>query len=443
MSWKKRLSVLSAAVLLTVFTLSGCGSSNDSASGTASTGTTASSGKGLTGDFEVQYFVGGYGDAWWKKVVEEFQTANPDLKIKVSAGPKINDQMKPRWIGGNPPDFVYIDGAGLNARQMIEDGQLEDLTEWYKTAKTVDGDLISESLTQAPEDYSGKTYNIPLALSSWGIFWDQKLFADNNWKAPTDFDSFIAVSKEIKAKGITPFIHTGIYPYYINNSILYPAMVSANNDDFSILQKIAANDPEAFKSPAVMTALNQIVTMRDDGIIDPAAVQLNHTDSQMLFLQHKDAFIANGLWMPNEMSKDVPEGFDFGFMPSITQKPGGKSIAVTSTATVGVASKAKNKEAAYAFIQFIFAKKQASQWAELSGAPSNIKGDISASNAPAFVKQAAEYLNSKDTIVVPTITFNADVEKAMNDATVALTIGTIDPNGWIERVSAAAQKAAN
>ncbi|TKJ85712.1 ABC transporter substrate-binding protein [Paenibacillus sp. CFBP13512] len=443
MSWKKRLSVLSAAALLTVFTLSGCGSSNDAASGTANTGTTASSGKGLTGDFEVQYFVGGYGDAWWKKVVEEFQTANPDLKIKVSAGPKINDQMKPRWIGGNPPDFVYIDGAGLNARQMIEDGQLEDLTEWYKTAKTVDGDLISESLTQAPEDYSGKTYNIPLALSSWGIFWDKKLFADNNWKAPTDFDSFVAVSKEIKAKGITPFIHTGIYPYYINNSILYPAMVSANNDDFSILQKIAANDPEAFKSPAVMTALNQIVTMRDDGIIDPAAVQLNHTDSQMLFLQHKDAFIANGLWMPNEMSKDVPEGFDFGFMPSITQKPGGKSIAVTSTATVGVAAKAKNKEAAYAFIQFIFAKKQASQWAELSGAPSNIKGDISASNAPAFVKQAAEYLNSKDTIVVPTITFNADVEKAMNDATVALTIGTIDPNGWIERVSAAAQKAAN
>ncbi len=38
----------------------------------------------------------------------------PDLKIKEHAGPKINDQNKPRWIGGNPPDFVYIDGPGLN-----------------------------------------------------------------------------------------------------------------------------------------------------------------------------------------------------------------------------------------------------------------------------------------------------------------------------------------
>ncbi len=442
MSWKKKLSALSAMALVSVSLLAGCGNSTSSSTTTASNSSGETSGKGLTGNFEIQYFVGGYGDAWWKQVTEDFQKANPNLKITVDAGPKINDQMKPRWVLGNPPDFIYIDGAGLNPRQMIEDGQLEDLTDWFKTAKNIDGTLISDVLNQQPEQYNGKTYNIPLALSSWGIFWDQKFFKEHNWTAPTDFDSFLDVSAKIKADGISPFIHTGIYPYYINNSIVYPAIVSANNDDYSILQKMAANDVTAFQSPAVMTALNQVVEMRDKGIIDPASVQLNHTDSQMLFLQHKDAFIANGLWMPNEMSKDVPDGFEFAFTPSITQKPGGKSIAVTSTATVGVASKAKNKEAAYAFIQFIFAKAQASQWAELAGAPSNIKGDISSSKAPEFVKQAAAALASDKTVVVPTITFNANVEKAMNDATVALTLGTIDPQGWVERVSAVAQKAA-
>ncbi len=442
MSWKKRLSALSAMALVSVSLLAGCGSSDSSSATTASNSSGEASGQGLTGNFEIQYFVGGYGDAWWKQVTEDFQKANPNLKITVDAGPKINDQMKPRWVLGNPPDFIYIDGAGLNPRQMIEDGQLEDLTHWFNTAKNIDGTLISDVLNQQPEQYNGKTYNIPLALSSWGIFWDQKFFKEHNWTAPTDFDSFLDVSAKIKADGISPFIHTGIYPYYINNSIVYPAIVSANNDDYSVLQKMAANDVTAFQSPAVMTALNQVVEMRDKGIIDPASVQLNHTDSQMLFLQHKDAFIANGLWMPNEMSKDVPDGFEFAFTPSITQKPGGKSVAVTSTATVGVASKAKNKEAAYAFIQFIFAKAQASQWAELAGAPSNIKGDISSSKAPEFVKQAAAALASDKTVVVPTITFNANVEKAMNDATVALTLGTIDPQGWVERVSAVAQKAA-
>ncbi len=71
----------------------------------------------------------------------------------------------------------------------------------------------------------------------------------------------------------------------------------------------------------------------------------------------------------------------------------------------------------------MFSKAQASQWAELSGAPSNIKGDISSSSAPSFVKDAAKYLTDANTVVIPAITFNADVDKAMQDATDALTIG--------------------
>ncbi|MBW7454567.1 extracellular solute-binding protein [Paenibacillus sepulcri] len=463
MIFKRKMAALGIAALLVVLPLAGCGSSNGNATGNkpaaanetpANTSTNTDAGTTaepdpapaaetkLTGDFEIQYFVGGYGDKWWKKVIADFQAANPDLNIKEQAGPKINDQNKPRWIGGNPPDFVYIDGPGLNDRQMVEDGQLEDLTEWIKDAKNIDGELISDILAQPPQLYDGKVYNIPLVLNSWGVFWDKALFTEKGWAEPTDFDSFLAVSDQIKAAGVTPFIHTGKYPYYINGAILYPAIVSANNNDYKILQDMAANKVEAFQSPAVLTALNKIVQLRDKGFIDKASIQINHTDSQMLFLQHKDAFIPNGLWLPNEMAKDIPGGFSFGFIPSVTQDKGGKVVANTSTSTVAIAKNAKNKDAAKAFLQFVFSKAQASQWAELSGAPSNIKGDISSSNAPSFVKDAAKYLTSPDTIVIPTITFNADVDKAMQDATDALTISTITPEEWVTRVTDAVKKAA-
>lgn len=453
MIMKKKMAGISLSAMMAV-ALMGCGSNsnNGAATNTPATEpavaetpaepapTTENEPAKLTGDFEIQYFVGGYGDKWWKKVIADFQAANPDLNVKESGGPKINDQMKPRWIGGNPPDFVYIDGAGLNDRQMVEDGQLEDLTDWLKEAKNIDGDLITDILTQPAQQFDGKTYNIPLVLNSWGVFWNKALFAEKGWTEPTDFQSFLDVSDKIKADGITPFIHTGKYPYYINGSILYPAIVSANNDDPSILQDMAANKVEAFESPAVLAALNQIVALRDKGFIDKASIQINHTDSQMLFLQNKDAFIPNGLWLPNEMSKDVPDGFDFGFIPSVTQKAGGKVIANTSTATVAIAKDGKNKEAAKAFLQFVFSKQQASQWAELSGAPSNIKGDISSSNAPNFVKDAAKYLTDPNTVVIPTITYNADVDKAMMDATDALTINTITPEEWVKRVTDAVKK---
>ncbi|QJD87791.1 ABC transporter substrate-binding protein [Cohnella herbarum] len=461
MIMKKKFLSLGLAAILAAVSLTGCGSNKEGASNSPSPSPSASSESSapaatesasapasestdntvkLTGDFEIQYFVGGYGDKWWKKVIADFKAANPDLNVKESGGPKINDQMKPRWIGGNPPDFVYIDGAGLNDRQMVEDGQLEDLTEWLKDAKNVDGDLITDILAQPAQQFDGKIFNIPLVLNSWGVFWNKALFKEKGWTEPTDFQSFLDVSDKIKADGITPFIHTGKYPYYINGSILYPAIVSANNNDFSILQDMAANKVEAYESPAVLAALNKIVALRDKGFIDKASIQINHTDSQMLFLQNKDAFIPNGLWLPNEMSKDIPEGFDFGFIPSVTQDAGGKVVANTSTATVAVAKNGKNKDAAKAFLQFIFSKAQASQWAELSGAPSNIKGDISSSNAPNFVKDAAKYLTDPNTVVIPTITYNADVDKAMMDATDALTISKITPEEWVKRVTDVVKK---
>ncbi|SFT28128.1 ABC transporter substrate-binding protein [Paenibacillus sp. BC26] len=457
MTMNKKMAAIGLAGILAAVSLTGCGSKNNNeAASTTTENTTANTSENttatnttntstdttakLTGDFEIQYFVGGYGDKWWKQVISDFQAANPDLKIKQSGGPQINEQMKPRWIGGNPPDFVYIDGAGLNDRQMVEDGQLEDLTDWLKDAKNIDGDLITDILAQPAQQFDGKVYNIPLVLNSWGVFWNKALFKEKGWTEPTDFQSFLDTSDKIKAAGINPFIHTGKYPYYINGSILYPAIVSANNNDFTILQDMAANKVEAFESPAVLTALNKIVELRDKGFIDPASIQINHTDSQMLFLQNKDAFIPNGLWLPNEMSKDIPDGFDFGFIPSVTQDAGGKVVANTSTSTVAIAKDAKNKDAAKAFLQFIFSKAQASQWAELSGAPSNIKGDISASNAPNFVKDAAKYLTDPNTVVIPTITYNADVDKAMMDATDALTISKITPEEWVKRVTDAVKK---
>ncbi|WP_219835471.1 ABC transporter substrate-binding protein [Paenibacillus sp. R14(2021)] len=461
---KKKAATMSAAVLLASMALAGCGSNNDggnaantpaknepantaanttnASTGNAGTDAATTDGAKLTGDFEIQYFVGGYGDKWWTKVIADFQAANPDLHVKALGGPKINEQNKPRWIGGNPPDFVYIDGPELNDRQMVEDGQLEDLTDWIKDAKNVDGDKIIDILAQPPQQYDGKIYNIPLVLNSWGIFWNKALFKEKGWTEPQDFQQFMDVSDKIKSAGITPFIHTGKYPYYINGAFLYPAIVSANGGDYKILQDMAANKVEAYQSPSVLTALNKIVALRDKGFIDKASIQINHTDSQMLFLQNKDAFIPNGLWLPNEMSKDIPQGFDFGFIPSITQDAGQKIVANTSTATVAIAKNAKNKDAAKAFLQFVFSKAQASQWAELSGAPSNIKGDISASNAPSFVKDAAKYLTDPNTVVIPTITFNADVDKAMQDATDALTISKITPEEWVTRVTDVVKKAA-
>lgn len=106
MMFKRHLAALSLAALMIVAPLAGCGSKDSSTStktedasssttatttntDSSSNTTTDDSTKKLTGDFEIQYFVGGYGDKWWKKVIADFKAANPDLNVKESGGPKI------------------------------------------------------------------------------------------------------------------------------------------------------------------------------------------------------------------------------------------------------------------------------------------------------------------------------------------------------------------
>ncbi|WP_256758868.1 ABC transporter substrate-binding protein [Cohnella sp. WQ 127256] len=456
----KKIVFLSLTVLLLLAVgLTGCGGSNksaesakpsasastpatESASSSAEESPSAEAGPTLAGDFEVQYCVGGYGDSWQKSMVKQFKEKYPDVNIIESAGPKINDQMKPRWIQGDPPDLVFIDCAGgLDVLQSIKDGQLMDLTDWLKTAQNVDGELISDLLIAPAEDFGGKNYTIPFVFGSWGTFYDQALFREKNWEVPTDFDSFLAVSEKIKASGMEPYVHTGVHTGYFTGGFLFPAIVSANGDDPAILKDMADLKEGVFKSEPVMKALQQIVTLRDKGFIDKASGALNHTDSQIQFVQHKDAFIPNGLWVENEMKQDTPAGFEFGMIPSITQAPGGKYIANPYTSPIAIASKAKNPEAAKAFIQFIYSKKAAIEWAELTGALFNVKVDLNGSKASALSISASKYYSSPDLVVLPAVTNNEDVKKEWENATLALTYGKVTPEEWADRVEKAAAKA--
>ncbi|MCR8643699.1 extracellular solute-binding protein [Paenibacillus sp. N1-5-1-14] len=454
---QKKKVALSGAVIASLLAVSvGCGSKEAATSPSPSAAATptpastaaatpaatpAGSTDTLKGDFEIQYFVGGYGDAWWKKMVEEFGKLHPNLKIKQSAGPKINDQMQPRWIQGDPPDVVYIDGAGSNEAQMVKDDQLLDITDWFKGAKNADGKQISDLLIAKPIDYSGKTFTIPLVFGSWGTFYDKAWFKEKGWKTPTDFQSFMEVSKTIKDAGIKPYIHTGMYPYYISGGFLDSAIISENGGDASILKKIEALDPTVFSSDPFKKALDKLAQIRDAGFIDPASVGINHTDSQMLFLQHKDAFIPNGLWVENEMKANIPAGFTFGFIPSIAQDAGKPSVVVPYTSQMAIAKKSKNPEAAKAFVQYILTEKSAVQWAELAGVPMNLKADLESSKAGAMAKDAAKSFNDKNTIVAPVIAVNKDYEKVRNDALVAFTQKKITADEVIKRLVDVANKA--
>lgn len=427
---KSRWLMAMLAVFMVFGVLAGCSSgssdksSGDNGSSEKASGGSKSGGK-ISGELEIQYFVGGYGDAWWKEVIKDFEAKYPDVHVKQDAGPKINDKMKTRWISGNPPDVVYIDGAGSGETQMVDDDQLLDLTDWFKTLKTPDGQLLKDSLIMAPADYNGKIYSLPLIFDTWGVWYDQALFKKEGYKVPTDFPSWMASMKQVKQKGkMKPFITTGMYPYYFLRGVLYPAFASAGGEQ--LLNDVIDGKKGVWKDPKVQKVLNNTKKMVDAGYVDSGFGGLSHTQSQTDFLQHKDAYIPVGFWLPSEMKNDVPKGFKFGFIPTPMNEKGKKSVLVPDLRPVAIAKKAKNPEAAKAFVQFVFQKKYAKKFSELSGALINLK-DVDMSddaNVPDFLKNANDMINKgKVDVVNKNHPMTPAMENPLGDAFVSFLLG--------------------
>jgi N-acetylglucosamine transport system substrate-binding protein len=444
--------VISILVLALVFgMLTGCSTESEpegeSQSDTSGESNNEADGKSegkdgkIAGEFEIQYFVGGYGDAWWKEIIADFQEKYPDVTITEHAGPNINEKMRTRWISNNPPDVVYIDGAGSSETQMVEDGQLMDITDWAKSVTLDDGSSLLDSFIVDPNGYDGKLYSLPLVFDTWGMWYNKALFEEKGYEVPTDFGSWMSTMSKIKdQEGIQPFTTTGMYPYYFLRGVLYPAFADAGGDE--LLADLVSGKEGAWTSDSVLGVMEKVQRMQEEGMIDSGYAAFNHTQSQMNFLLGQNAFIPVGFWLPNEMANDIPEGFEFGFIPSPMQDPGEPYRIVPDLRPLAIAKEAKNPEAAKAFVEFAFNRHYAERFSEYTGAMINITGvDLAGNDSiPDYLKTANELFNDPNKVQINRLPYpmSADLEKPISDALVALMTGEIDAKEFTDKAEEAA-----
>ncbi|AXI10060.1 extracellular solute-binding protein [Oceanobacillus sp. 143] len=396
---------------------------------------------GISGDLEIQYFVGGYGDSWWKEVIADFKEANPDVNIIEHAGPNINEEMRSRWVSNDPPDVVYIDGAGSSETQMVEDGQLMNLTEWVEGIELEGGDKLIDSFIVAPASYDGDIYSLPLVFDTWGTWYDRALFDEKGYEVPTDFDSFMNSMKKIKeGEDIDPLVTSGQHPYYFMRGMLYPAFAAAGGEE--LLADLISGAEGAWSSDITLETMKKVEEIQKAGFFDSGLGALNHTQSQMNFLLHDNAFVPVGFWLPNEMANDIPEGFDFGFIPSPMQDAGEPYAIVPDLRPLAIAENAENPEAAKAFVEFVFTREYAMSFSEHTGAIMNINGvDLTENeNVPSYLTEANAMINDPEQVQIyeKPYPMSADLETPLGNALMSLMLGNMTAEQFVEEAEKAA-----
>jgi len=355
----KTISAFLALTLIFSLFFTGCGKSNDKEQNKETTSRTEQSTQ--TGEeasfaeLDLSMFTGGYSDTW-EQILEKFKEKYPGVKVTTDFDPKNHERLRARLVAGNPPDVTLTTQADFDLFGAIANGQYRAMNDLFED--TVPGKDIKYKDMFKPEVLSMCTIdgNIMVAPSDTGfagLFYNKTLFKEKGWEMPKTWDEFMALCEKIKAEGIAPFTYQGIYPEYMIWGYLNEAIAAYGGRE-AYLDALFVKKSGAWKSEPVKKAVQSIADMRDKGYILEGTTALNHTQAQMEFINNRAAFIPCGTWFENEMKDNLPEDFEIGFAPLPLTSPEGKQVVGTFQQFFGIPEKAKNYEAAKAWIQFCY-----------------------------------------------------------------------------------------
>ncbi len=441
------LLAIPGAGLLDACASGGSGSSNSTGGGTRSDKNPF----GVKDDapLEVVIFNGGFGDQYAKYHEQMYTKEFPKAKVQHTPTQKIQDQFQPRFANGNPPDVLDNDGAnemaiGQLSSQLADLSDLLDAPSLDMPGKKVRDTFLPGTIENGTID--GKFIILPYNYTVFGLYYDAAVFTRYGWKAPTTGQEMLDLFKTIKASGsgIAPFTFAGHYPYYMGWPICdWIAKVGGNE----VSVKIDNLETNAWKDPAVKTALDFVTEIVKNGYVYPGSQGLTHTQSQQALIDGKAAMLPCGTWLPNEMKSTTPATVQLSIcaVPSLTtsdKMPYGAARASAAGQYV-VPAKAKNVAGGKEYLRIMVSKEGADKFSELTNSLTCVAGagsqvtSSSMSSAQAMLRAAG---NNVITWKFPD--WYDDLYKEFQNQIDLLMKGQTDSTGWINAVQAAADKVA-
>jgi N-acetylglucosamine transport system substrate-binding protein len=333
---------------------------------------------------DVVIFMGGYKDGYATQGHEPlYKKEFPAATVKHEAITAIGTTLQPRFNSGtNIPDVVDNSGTGqMDWTALAGAGQLQDLTALWNApsvddpSKKVRDTVLAGTIETGM--VAGKPYQMNYVATTFGLWYNKKLFADNGWTAPKTWAEFTALCDKIKAKGIVPFAYAGKNAaYYMFYGIIQSANKIGGNQVGVDVDNLA---PGAWSNAAVKTAATnwgQICKKYSD----PAYQGLIHTQVQTLHKQNKIAFYPSGDWLENEM-KDVKgaDGFEYAVCP-YPDMGGDKipypALRVSAGEPFFASAKGANPAGALEYLRQMLSKAGAQAFFKQAGSMSVVQGAL-------------------------------------------------------------------
>src|SRR5512141_1448423 len=203
-----KVRALGAAIAAIALATAACGGAS-TAPGSAGPTDAAAACKAGTTKIEVQ--------SWWttggeatglQKLFDQFNKDNPTLcaynaAIAGGAGTAAQGVIKQRTLAGNPPDTfqVHMGHELLDTYVNISGGSVLAPLD----ASIIDPSKFPAGVVSIISGKDGNIYTVPVNIHRANELWyNKKVFSDNNLQPPKTWADFKTVADALKAKNITP-----------------------------------------------------------------------------------------------------------------------------------------------------------------------------------------------------------------------------------------------
>ena len=345
------------------------------------------------------------------KLIADFVSAHSGVTVRQDISPSNDYQSTAlqRIRGGAIGDaFTAFRGAQFVA--MVKAGLYSDLS-----AQSFVGGY-DPRLIESGKD-GGKQLGLPYQLVFNMPLANTQVLEQNGFaKLPTDWDGFIAMCQELKARGIIPIAFPGGDPGNAGQLLNCMVMNNAPSDD--MFAKIEAGEMKATDDWYVKT-LEQYAQLRP--YVQPNASGTAVEPAQQLFASQKAAFLATGSFHIKAVRK-LGAKFPIGLYAPITVAAGQAKYDGIHNATfvLGVSTASKNQATALEFVKFLSEPQNAAAYANGTAQHVTVKG---VQYTDPDLKALEPWL-SKKTLLAPRFQFNdLDIRAAVENAATEVLAG--------------------
>lgn len=334
-------------------------------------------------------------------IIADFEKANPGIKVKqvVFDDDQYSDTGLITQLKSSTPPDIYFQWAGFPMQRDAKEGFAKDISAEMDADGWKDTFLPSVWSPSMGMLYEGHPYLVPMTLDVTNVIWfNKKIFAENNLKAPATWADFMAEVKTLAAKGETPIV--------IGNQELWPLGNWASHIASRVVEPAhydaAFKLQEPFNQPGFEKALTLIDDLRKAGAFNKDIAGLGADPAMSTFFQEAAAMHPIGSWLVPSANEMAEKDFDYGaFNTPLIDPANPTRDSVIGTATgFAVHAKSGHPKEAIAFLKFFTQLDNQVKWAE-AGSFSPVKGAMEEAKLDDKTKQMADMLSHAGSLVPP------------------------------------------